>query len=194
MELTYQASPAGSARAARGFTLIEVLVAVLILSLGVLGAAGMQLTSMKATNESRSQEVGTRLAMELGELIRANHVRARNKTTATNPYLLSFSGSAPARTASCFTASACTDTLAIAQRDVEDWAQRAEALLPGIRVVACYDAAPFTAAGLPEWACDGNGETIQIKIGWTRASLDRSTNSVDVASTPAVILPVMPMP
>lgn len=175
-----------------GFTLIEVLVAVLVLSLGVLGAAGMQVASLRANREARAQEVGTRLAMELAELIRANHILAAGTATATNPYLLSFSGTAPSNSSTCFTASACSSTLDIAKRDVDDWALRAAGALPGIVVRVCYDAAPFDAGGLPEWSCDGAGNTIQIKIGWTRANLDRSTNSLDQATTPAVVLPVTP--
>ena len=181
-----------SPKPAAGFTLIEVLVAVLVLSLGVLGAAGMQVASLRANREARSQEVGTRMAMELAELIRANHILAAGTTTATNPYLLSFSGTAPSNSSTCFTASGCSTTLDIAKRDVDDWTQRAAALLPGIVVRVCYDAAPFDGSGLPEWSCDGNGNTLQIKIGWTRANLDSSTNSLDQATTPAVVLPVTP--
>ncbi len=184
--------PPKSPKPAGGFTLIEVLVAVLVLSLGVLGAAGMQVASLRANREARAQEVGTRLAMELAELIRANHILAAGTTTATNPYLLSFSGTAPSNSMTCFTASGCSSTLDIAKRDVDDWALRAADALPGIVVRVCYDAAPFDAGGTPEWSCDGTGNTMQIKIGWTRANLDRSTNALDQATTPAVVLPVTP--
>jgi len=175
-----------------GFTLIEVLVAVLVLSLGVLGAAGMQAASLRANREARAQEVGTRMAMELAELIRANHVQARNTTADTNPYLLDFSNTAPSTSSTCFTAAGCSSRLDVATRDVTDWAQRAAPLLPGIRVKVCYDTDPFDSSGKPRWACDGSGDTIQVKIGWARADLNRSTNSVDAATAPAVVLPVTP--
>lgn len=176
-----------------GFTLVEVLVAVLVLSLGVLGAAGMQAASLRANREARAQEVGTRMAMELTELIRANHVQARNGTVAANPYLLDFSGSAPATSSTCFTTAGCTSPLDVATRDVADWAQRAAPLLPGIRVKVCYDSEPFGPDGKPQWACTQNGDTIQVKIGWARAELNRSnTLGVDAATTPAVVLPVTP--
>jgi type IV pilus assembly protein PilV len=179
-------------RAAAGFTLIEVLVAVLVLSLGVLGAAGMQAASLRANREARSQEVGTRMATELAELIRANHTQARNKTAATNPYLLDFSLTGPTGGADCYTGSSCADTMDIARRDVADWAGRATRLLPGLRVKVCYDAAPHSAAGLPEWACDNAGDTLYVKIGWTRSALDSSSTTLDAASVPAVTLPVTP--
>lgn len=181
----------GPCRRARGFTLIEVLVAVLVLSLGVLGMVGMQASSLRANREARAQEVGTRMATELAELIRSNHTQARNRTAAANPYLVDFSITAPAAASDCFTASSCTDRLAIAKRDVADWTGRAARLLPGVRVKVCYDNAPH-GGGLPEWACDGAGETLYVKIGWTRSALDSSRTTVDAASVPSIMLPVTP--
>lgn len=175
-----------------GFTLIEVLVAVLVLSLGVLGAAGMQAVSLQANREARMQEIGTRLAAELGELVRANHVLARTTDPNSNPYLIDISNTAPATTVTCFTAASCSAPADIARRDVADWAQRAALLLPGLRAKVCYDAAPFDANGRPDWACDDAGDTLHIKIGWTRADLNRSTHTQDATTTPAVVLPVKP--
>lgn len=192
MRSSLRPRPLRAPRRDAGFTLIEVLVAVLVLSLGVLGAAGMQAASLRANREARAQEVGTRMAMELAELIRANHVQARNGTTATNPYLLDFSNTAPSTSSTCFTAANCSSGMEIATRDVTDWAQRAAPLLPGIRVKVCYDTEPFDPSGKPRWACNDSGDTIQVKIGWARADLNRSTNSVDAATTPAVVLPVTP--
>lgn len=186
--------PPHAPRREAGFTLIEVLVAVLVLSLGVLGAAGMQAVSLKANREARMQEVGTRMAAELGELVRANHVLARASDPSSNPYLIDIhnSSTAPTPTVKCFTASSCSAPADIAQRDVADWAQRAVLLLPGLHAKVCYDAAPFDANGRPAWDCDGAGDTLHIKIGWTRAGLNRSTHSQDAATTPAVVLPVKP--
>jgi type IV pilus assembly protein PilV len=186
------ATTARRPRQAAGFTLVEVLVAVLVLSLGVLGAAGMQAASLRSNREARAQEVGTRLATELAELMRANHMLASQKSAAANPYLLDFANQAPAAGANCFTASSCNTALAIAQRDVADWAQRAAQVLPGIRVKVCFDAAP-TAGGLPEWACDGNGDTLYVKIGWTRMAADSRRTTLDAATVPAVMLPVSPV-
>ena len=66
--------PLKSPKPAAGFTLIEVLVAVLVLSLGVLGAAGMQVASLRANREARSQ--GKRRAVASRAISRGDNVSA----------------------------------------------------------------------------------------------------------------------
>jgi type IV pilus assembly protein PilV len=48
---------AGSQRTQRGMTLIEVLVALLILTVGLLGAAAVQLNALKYTDSSRMRSI-----------------------------------------------------------------------------------------------------------------------------------------
>lgn len=55
-----------------GNSLIEILVAVIVLSVAALGAAGMQITSKKATHESQQQFIATYLANDMLEKIRNN--------------------------------------------------------------------------------------------------------------------------
>ncbi len=56
----------------RGFTMIEVLVAVLILAIGLLGVAGVQLLSMQQTSNSNMRSVATIYAQDVAERVRAN--------------------------------------------------------------------------------------------------------------------------
>ena len=56
----------------RGFTLIEVLVALFVLSVAILGIAGLQVTSKQTNFESVQRTNATFLAQELLERIRAN--------------------------------------------------------------------------------------------------------------------------
>ena len=55
----------------KGFSLIEILVAVLILGIGLLGVAAMQVMSLQNITSSESRTHATLLANELGELARA---------------------------------------------------------------------------------------------------------------------------
>lgn len=55
----------------RGSSLIEVLVSVLILSVGLLGLAALQLNSMKANQTATIRSHATFLAYEMGDRMRA---------------------------------------------------------------------------------------------------------------------------
>lgn len=56
----------------RGFTLIEVLVAMLILLIGLLGVAGTQLLALQQANNANLRSQVNSHAQEMAELIRAN--------------------------------------------------------------------------------------------------------------------------
>lgn len=56
--------------AQQGFSLIEVLVAVLILSIGLLGAAALQLLSLQNVNNAELRTQASLFAQELSELAR----------------------------------------------------------------------------------------------------------------------------
>lgn len=55
-----------------GFTLIEVLIAVLVLSLGLLGLAGLQATSLKANTSAAARGQATLVAYDIIDRMRAN--------------------------------------------------------------------------------------------------------------------------
>jgi len=178
-------------RRVSGFTLVEIMVALLVLSLGVLGAAGMQVAAIQANRDARNQEAAVRLASELGELVRANNTTARGTTVGTNPYLQSFSGSALTGGTSCYINVRCNNGVEVATRDMVEWSQRVVDQLPGARVAVCFDETPYAATGQAQWACTNTGTVMQIKIGWSRPSLDRST--IDQATRPSVVVPVPPV-
>jgi len=178
----------------RGFSLIEVLVSIVILSIGVLGAVGMQAASMQANKEVRYQAIAGSLARELAEKMRGNHVVALQTTVGANPYLLNVTLDADTTPAApgtnCYTAS-CTTGLAIAAWDIYEWQLRLKDALPSARVVVCMDASPFDAAGLPEWACSNSGNVAVLKLAWNRANTLGELEFTSSGSTlPLVVLPL----
>ena len=183
-----------------GFSLIEVLVSVVVLSFGLLGMVGMQAASLQANREARLQSAAVVLAREVAEMIRGNKAVGVQTTTA-NRYLGTFTTHplAPPTTSNCLNvsiASACADTTEVANAQMTEWLARVEAELPGARVDICNDSAPFNADGLPQWACTaaaGTNPVMVVKIGWTQGSTNRSLTGVaahERATRPAVVLPV----
>lgn len=59
-------------RSAGGFTLIEVLIAVLVLAVGLLGVAGLHLQGLRQSQGSLQATQATALAYSLADLMRAN--------------------------------------------------------------------------------------------------------------------------
>jgi type IV pilus assembly protein PilV len=59
-----------------GLSLIEVLITVVLVSIGLLGLAGLQLTSVQNSNSSSERFIATTLAQDILERMRANRNRA----------------------------------------------------------------------------------------------------------------------
>ena len=198
---------AGSRRTnvgSKGFSLVEVLISIIILSFGLLGMVGLQAAAIQANRDARLQSVASALARELAEMMRGNK-QIGLLTGSANPYLGDFSNPvaatplAPATASYCLNvgATACSSQTDTANAEMTDWLARVDAELPGAHVKVCADAQPFdTTSGLPLWPCStGTGATSVIKIGWTRNSTNRAATgsaAFDRASAPSIVLPITP--
>jgi type IV pilus assembly protein PilV len=60
----------------RGFTFVEALVALLVLSIGLLGVAALQLTSLRSNYSASLRSQATLLAYDMVDRMRANRTRA----------------------------------------------------------------------------------------------------------------------
>ena len=198
--MLFATTPSGHAARPRqreaGFSLLEVLVAIVVLSFGVLGVVGLQAASLQANKEARNQSAAVRLGRELGDLLRGNKDIAI-QIGSTNPYLVpnftAGSSTLPSASEDCSTA-ACTSRTNIAQFQIRDWLSRVSNELPGVRVVICADSAPYDSAGIPQWICTNTGGLMVVKMGWTRQSTDRGASdaaAVDRATVPSVVLPLI---
>lgn len=64
--------PAGAVRRVSGFTLVEALVALLALSIGLLGIAGLQLAGLRANLSASWRTQATYLSYDIIDRMRAN--------------------------------------------------------------------------------------------------------------------------
>lgn len=69
-------SRSASARRQAGLSLVEVLVTVVLVGVGLLGIAGLQLTSVQNTNSAAQRFQATLLAEDIVERMRANRAQA----------------------------------------------------------------------------------------------------------------------
>ena len=110
-----------------GFTLIEVLIAMIILAVGLLGLAGLQATSLRNNQRAYNRSVATQLAYEMADRMRANYTHAKN--LAGNVYITTSPPTAAAVT-NCTSTAGCVPA-AMAQNDLYDWNQAIQSSLPG---------------------------------------------------------------
>ena len=108
-----------------GFTLLEVMIAMVIFAVGMLGLAGIQSVSLQNEHASYSRSQAILLAYEMADKIKANPGGSINYVVDTNTTAITgYSGS------TMCTANSCTIT-DIVKYDLGLWKAAVSALLPG---------------------------------------------------------------
>ncbi len=173
-----------------GATLIEVLVAVVVLAFGVVGMAGMQFAGIKYNHSASLRSQATSLAYDLADRARAN-LAACNAVACVyeTPLGASFDGNA---------AEACgqplvgaVGTAALAASDVNQWKSCVENALPGaqalaVRLPANTDFADqcgitHTATGI---------ETFVVEVNWNDSRLRGGANARDCVVVRTEVRPI----
>ena len=157
-----------------GFSLIEVLVSMVVLSIGLLGLAGMQANGLKNNHSAYLKTQSTALAADMMDRIRANMEGVRKGTY--NNISISPNTSNPYSDPDCFS-SGCGASQ-IAQFDAYDWAEKLAGILPSGsgNVTGAGDGSMFTITvmwdnartGATGTAC-GNDENVDLKCFITRS-------------------------
>jgi type IV pilus assembly protein PilV len=121
---------AQSQRRQRGISLIEILVAIVVLSIGLLGLAGLQANSLRTSQSALYRSQAAAYAEDMAERMRANLGGART-------YDIALGDSAPVGTS-------------IADRDRAEWLARL-ATLPGGAGSIAVDALNRTVTITVQW-------------------------------------------
>jgi type IV pilus assembly protein PilV len=182
-------------RRQQGFTLIEILIAIVIFSVGLLGIAGLQIAGMRFTHGSQLRSTAVLQAESMADLMRANEFAVRagfyNVVNLTG-------GVMPTAFPTDCAVTVCT-AQARATYDLVTWNQttagtpresNAEVLPQGVGVV-CRDSTPNDGDS-GDWACDDLGNVYAIKLQWQeRATGDEDAAGSDVQNQ-VFILSVLP--
>lgn len=162
----------------RGATLIEIMVSILVMAIGLLGLASLQVNAMKFQKTASQRSEATQAAYDLGERMRSNWVMGTNpaniaadrtaneaKYTFNDEYLVSSSAAHTppnnCKTATCSTAQ-------IAANDIQEWLRSLQRRLIG-------------GTGVIVPVAGGVGSTFDVTVMW------REPGFVDVDATcPAV--------
>ena len=176
-----------------GFTVLEVLVALLLLALGIVGSAGMQLVALRVSHQDQLLIQAHHLASGLAERMRANAGVARD-ASAANPYLFSYDAAGEVAPAApplqCF-GTAC-DGLQLALFDRYEAQWQVYKQFPAGRLRICRDDHPVQAGKL-QWECGGGAAApLVIKLGWRGKYADGRGES-DAATGNAEPVPALAM-
>lgn len=144
-----------------GFTLLEVLVTAIILSIGLLGLASLQVFGLRNNQSAYMRSQATLLAYDMSDRIRAN-MAGFNNGDYNDPTATEHSN--------CISTTGCS-TADMAEHDMFEWSNTLSSELPSGGGVVCLDSTPDD--GIPSSpACDDTSNTYVIKVWW---SDDRSS-------------------
>ena len=115
-----------------GFTLIEVMVAVLVMSIGLLGLASLQATSLRFNNDSSAQTQAAYLASDMADRMRANVSKAA-----------AYPAQAAGANANCYTAAGCSPD-EMAANDIHEWNQALATLAAGQGTITALGGGLYT--------------------------------------------------
>ena len=131
----------------RGITMVESLVALVVLAVGLLGIASLYVTSLQTGRTALIRTQAVNLVSDMGDRIRANGLARAAYDTDTY-------GGAPGVQNCVVTANCAAATLA--QDDLARWIAAVQATLPS--PVATVTFIPAAAAGRPD--------QYQINVQW----------------------------
>ena len=140
----------------KGFTLIEVLIAMIVLAFGLLGLAGLQASGLKQNQDAHLRSQATTLAYDFADRMRAN-------SSQCAVYIANAAGNGT-QTASCLTTAGCTPTQ-MANHDIFAWKNQITSTLPSgtgvmTQIAGAGTACPILPSGLGN--CDDDVYTVTL--------------------------------
>lgn len=138
----------------RGLTLVEILIALLILSIGLLGLAGLQTMSLKFNTSAYYRTQATALAYDFADRMRANRQAALGDL-----YIVSFQDPPPACGAAALVGS-------VPEQDIAAWRNALACRIPQSTGEVVRNGNEFTLT--VQWD-DSQGEQAPMEFEFTTA-------------------------
>ena len=161
-----------------GFSLIEIMVAVLVLSVGILGVAGLQIVGLKGTHQSQMKVQAMTIVQSLTERMHANKLGVIN-----GHYVDSSSDFVCGDIEDCSSASANCTSAEIAKIDLDNlicgYKSGSSPRVGGLIAVSAGDHVAFVDGEL-DITCPGtdctSGEVI-ISMKWQELNFGKENDS-----------------
>ncbi|MDR3353394.1 MAG: type IV pilus modification protein PilV [Zoogloeaceae bacterium] len=158
----------------KGFTLIEVLVAIVVLGIGLVGLLSLQVMSLKMNQAALSRSIASGYAYAMIEKIRSNAVHRSDYVTALN-----------------LASSVSTTTAQTSPEELKLWAKQLDQALPGAKVQICLRENPEKTYSS---GCDKSaGEFVMVRVSWQQGEdaglmfdADTSSSSTEVVNSQSI--------
>lgn len=156
-----------------GFTLLEVLIALLVLSVGLLGIGKMMMLSARANDSAYMRSQATALAYTMLDAMRANRAAALSQGYDTAQVV-------PVQLACATAAPGCTSAQ-VAQNDTFLWNQSLATALPN-------GAGTVVTAAVPVLPTGASNITATITVTWSDKVAEQSFGDPLAAGSISVVL------
>ena len=188
-----------------GFTMVELLITILIVTVGILGLAKMQATAVSNTAVSRTRALMTYQAESLAGMIRSNRsFWVTSGSTATWPAFAVSSAGVASQTgmtsvATCIGASVACTPAQLAYDDLMNttygWAKNfndgtaASAFPNASATIACVSASGGTCAANPT-----SPHSYDITLTWSQklVAMSKTTQTTQTSTPVSIVMHVQP--
>jgi type IV pilus assembly protein PilV len=152
-----------------GFSMLEVLIAVLVFSLGMIGLAGLLIFSIRSNHVAYLRTQATFLAHNMANRMGANPAGLWN-----GDYNISKIDDVGAAIPSC--ASGC-DPQSLAKHDIAAWSQQLHTFLPAAHAsISCAKASGYSPSASEISLRPPYGGTCTMKMSWNEAGAAGGAN------------------
>lgn len=184
----------GVCQSQRGATLIEVLVAVVLLSVGLVGLAGLQYNGTKFNHSAYLRSQATALAYDAIERVRANLAACPSSDAALCAYLTDqaavFDGDANEECNRAVNSGG--DAAAMAASEINQWKHCLESTLPQGRgrIAVVADGAAYQDQCLVNHSAPVGRDIFMIEVNWAEARVAAGPNQVECLVVRAEMRPM----
>jgi type IV pilus assembly protein PilV len=170
------------ARHSQGFSLVEVLVALVIVSIGLLGLAKMESLALSSADTAGTRTMASIQASSLAGMMHANH-DYWGSANVTSTVTVTWNTDAPFMSdpnlrgsgTPCTSATVPCTPIQMAQYDLNTWATNLQTVLPGYQVdINCTPASLTTAPPSPV--------TCTVKINWAENAIAANSAQTAIAN------------
>jgi len=164
-----------SLRLSSGFTLMEVLIAMVVMGVGIITIVELQTDALTGSQQAGARMHAAVLASGMADRIRANPQGVDDDDVDNDEYNKITPDDA---STDCYDKNTECNPAELAQHDVYRWQEKLGNSLPGGEGIVCRDSSPNDGTGQSNPKCEGDSnDPFAVKVWWTRKSTQQGQSA-----------------